>query len=100
MKNKAISKNKTKVVGRRTRRHRGSPKKARIARPNMRTAPETAPKQEELVANPDAVQSGIVGVIEVWGVESIGTEEEVNNTADIEPTDSEESEEVELWVEP
>jgi hypothetical protein len=90
MKNKSIRKKKTKVVSKRTQRRRVPRTKAKTTTDNMKSARATR-GQEVFGANPDAVQEGIIEVIEVWGVESTSTEDEVNNAADTGPANSEES---------
>lgn len=97
MKKKSIRK-KTRVVGNKNRRQRPTPKKTRIATDSSKTARTTA-REQVLAANSDAVQDGIVEVIEVWGVES-RSEGEVEDMADSGPADSEVSEEEQTWIEP
>jgi hypothetical protein len=91
MKNKAIRKKTAKVAGKTIRRRHVAPKRASGATHKMKAARKTARARKAPGANPRAVQGGIVEVLEVWDIESAGTEDAVNTVANIGPADPEES---------
>jgi hypothetical protein len=95
MRRKSTPKKKNKLAGKSTLRRHAGLKKTKRTTKNGKTARGAGHRRERVRPSPAEIGEGIVEVIEVWGVESAGTEGEVNS----EVGDSPESDEQRVWIE-